>query len=77
MKTYSISAAAELLEVDRRTLHRWISKGLIPAPKMEIAGGQLRKTWTEEDISKLKEHKASGYWGKGINRKTGKKAKRK
>jgi hypothetical protein len=39
--------------------------------------GALVKSWTEEDMVKLKEHKAASYWGKGLNRRTGKKAKSK
>jgi hypothetical protein len=31
--------------------------------------------WQEADIPKIREYKSIGYWGKGINRKTGKKAK--
>src|ERR1700726_940552 len=33
MKTYSISDVADLLEVNRRTLYRWIKSKVIPAPK--------------------------------------------
>jgi hypothetical protein len=77
MKTYSISEAARIAEVDRRTLHRWIAKSQIPRPKAEIVDGQLRKSWTDEQVTKIKEYKKSAYWGKGIDRKTGKKAKKK
>jgi predicted site-specific integrase-resolvase len=77
MKTYSISEAARISRVDRRTLHRWIAKRQIPRPKAEIVDGQLRKSWTDEEVSKIKEHKKSAYWGRGIDRRTGKKAKKK
>jgi excisionase family DNA binding protein len=76
MKTYSISEAARITEVDRRTLHRWIAKGQIPKPKTEIVDGQLRKSWTNEEVTKIKEYKKSAYWGKGVDRRTGKKAKK-
>ncbi len=33
--------------------------------------------WKDSDVVKIREYKKSGYWGKGINRKTGKKAKAK
>jgi len=77
MKTYSISEAARITGVDRRTLHRWIAKTQIPKPKAEIVEGQLRKSWTAEEVTKIKEYKRLAYWGKGINRRTGKKAKKK
>jgi hypothetical protein len=37
--------------------------------------GALVKSWTEQEMQKLKGHKATSYWGKGVNRRTGKKAK--
>jgi predicted DNA-binding transcriptional regulator AlpA len=77
MKTYSISKAARITGVDRRTLHRWIAKNQIPRPKAEIVDGQLRKSWTAEEVSEIKEYKKSAYWGKGIDRRTGKKSKKK
>jgi len=77
MKAFSISEAARMTGVDRRTLHRWIAKNQIPRPKAEIVDGQLRKSWTDEEVAKIKEHKKSAYWGKGIDRRTGKSAKKK
>ena len=77
MKTYSVSEAARLLGVDRRTLQRWVQNHRIPTPTARIVAGALVKSWTEEEMLKLKEHKATSYWGKGLNRRTGKKAKAK
>jgi excisionase family DNA binding protein len=77
MKTYSVSEAARILEVDRTTLRRWVREKQIPAPTPGIVRGRLSKFWTEEEFDKIKEHKTSGYWGKGVDRKTGQKAKRK
>jgi excisionase family DNA binding protein len=76
MKSYSISDAAKLLEIDRTTLRRWIRNRKIPVPIPGIVEGRLSKCWSEDELAKIKEHKTAGYWGKGINRKTGKKAKR-
>ena len=75
MKTYSVSDAARVLEVDRTTLRRWIKKKLIPVPTPGIVNGRLSKVWPEEDMAKIKEHIRKGYWGRGIDRRTGKKAK--
>jgi DNA-binding transcriptional MerR regulator len=75
MKSYSISDAAEALKIDRTTLRRWVGKKLIPAPTPGIVGGRLCKCWTEDDLAAIREHKKSGFWGKGIDRRTGKKAK--
>jgi len=75
MRTYSISRAAKLLEVDRKTLRRWVREERIPTPKPGIVDGRLSKCWTEDDIAEIKKHKAAAYWGRGIDRKTGKKAR--
>jgi DNA-binding transcriptional MerR regulator len=74
---YSISDVSRLLEIDPTTLRRWVRKKQIPAPVPGIVNGRLSKCWTEKDVAAIKEHKKSGYWGKGIDRKTGKKAKKK
>jgi len=77
MKSYSISEVARITRVDRRTLHRWIAKKQIPNPKIEIVNGQLSKSWTVEQVSQIRRYKEAAYWGKGIDRRTGKKAKKK
>jgi len=75
MKKYSVSEAAEILEVDRRTLQRWVSRRKIPAPTAGIVNGRLVKFWTEPEMTSLKENKIAHYAGKGLDRRTGKKAK--
>jgi hypothetical protein len=37
--------------------------------------GFLSKYWTEEEMAKLREYRDATYWGKGLNRRTGKRAK--
>jgi len=75
MKKYSVSEAAEALDVDRRTLQRWVSRKTIPAPTAGIVNGRLVKFWTETEMAALREYKNEHYAGKGIDRRTGKKAK--
>jgi len=75
MKTYSVSEAARLLEVDRRTLQRWVRDKEIPAPTPGIRDGVLGKYWTEAEMALLRKYRDEFYWGKGIDRRTGKKAK--
>jgi len=75
MKTYSVSEAARVLEVDRRTLQRWVNKKKIPPPTARIVEGRLEKSWTEEQMEQLKEYRKAHYAGKGLDRRTGKKAK--
>ena len=76
MKTYTVSEAARATELDRRTLQRWVRDKHIPSPKAEIVDGRLQKSWTTTDIERIMEYKKTSYWGKGMNRKTGKQAKR-
>jgi len=75
MKKYSVSEAADALEVDRRTLQRWVSRKTIPAPTAGIVSGRLVKFWTETEMAVLREYKNEHYAGKGFDRRTGKKAK--
>jgi len=77
MKTYSVSDAAGVLEVDRTTLRRWIRKKQIPAPTAGIVDGVLGKYWTEAEMAQVTKYRDEFYWGKGIDRRTGKKAKEK
>jgi hypothetical protein len=39
--------------------------------------GQLRKSWSAAELAEIHEYKKANYWGKGIDRRTGKKAKKK
>ena len=77
MRTYSVSEVAKILKLDRTTLRRWVREKQIPSPTPGIVGGRLLKFWTQEELAKIQEHKTTGYWGKGIDRRTGKKAKKK
>jgi excisionase family DNA binding protein len=74
MKTYSIAEAARILEVDRKTLRRWIGKKVIPAPAPGIVQGRLAKVWTDRELMEVRNYMSQSYWGKGIDRRTGKKA---
>ena len=75
-KDYSISEVARIVGLNRRTLQRWILAQQIPSPKVEIVEGRLKKSWTAPEVAQIKEHKQRTYWGKGIDRRTGRKAKR-
>jgi excisionase family DNA binding protein len=75
MKTHSISDGARTLGVDRKTLYRWIRSKAIPAPKPGIFNGRLARVWTTEEFAAIKAYMNESYWGKGIDRRTGKKAK--
>jgi excisionase family DNA binding protein len=73
---HSVTEAAKILEVDRRTLQRWVNEKVIPAPTAGIVNGRLVKFWNDAEIVLLKEYKKEHYAGKGLDRKTGRKAKR-
>jgi predicted site-specific integrase-resolvase len=75
MKKYSISDVARILEVDRKTLHRWINEKLIPAPKPGVVNGRLAKVWTHEELMDVKRYMGDFYWGKGLDRRKGKRSK--
>jgi excisionase family DNA binding protein len=74
-RSYSISEAARDLGVRRTTLYEWIRKKVIPVPKLQFVSSIRLRVWTEEQMDKIREYKANKYWGKGVDRRTGKKAK--
>jgi excisionase family DNA binding protein len=76
MKKYSVSETAKVLELDRRTLQRWVNDKVIPAPTAGIVDGRLVKFWTEAEMGLLRDHKKNYYGGKGLDRRTGKRAKK-
>jgi transposase-like protein len=75
MKKYSVSEVAALLDVDRATVYRWVRKKLVPALIEEVIAGVRVTYWTETEFAKVIEYKAAHYYGKGVDRRTGKKAK--
>ena len=77
MEAYSISEAARILGVDRRTLQRWVREGRIPVPTTQVLAGVRLRFWTKKDMAKLSEYKSARYWGKGKSRTKNRKSKEK
>jgi transposase len=77
MKKYSVSEVAKLLDVDRATVYRWLRKKVVPALIEETVAGVRVTYWTEKELAKVTEYKATHYYGKGIDRRTGNRAKKK
>jgi hypothetical protein len=77
MKSHSISEAASIPAVDRKTLRRWIQPNHAPAATPGIVDGILSKFCTEKEMKPLRKYRATSDWSKGIDRRTGKKAKQK
>jgi len=75
MADHSISEAARILKVDRRTLQRWVRDRRIPPPTTQIVAGIRVRFWSDKDMEKLMEYKSAGYWGKGKTRDRSKKSK--
>jgi predicted site-specific integrase-resolvase len=76
MKKYSITEAAELVEVNRATLYRWIRKKLVPAPLVEVVAGVEITYWTEAELAQAKEYKRTKYWGQGRKKSKAKRSKK-
>jgi len=75
-RNYSISEAARELGVRRTTLYKWLQKKVIPAPAVQFVSGIRLRVWTEKQMDEIRKYKANNYWGKGVDRRTGKKAKK-
>jgi transposase-like protein len=75
-RQYTISEAAKELGITRNTLYKWIRAGSVPNPKETFVSSIRLRVWNEEQMAKVREYKKKNYWGKGIDRRTGKKAKR-
>jgi excisionase family DNA binding protein len=74
MADYSISEAARRLGVQRRTLYKWIREKHIPSPSVRVIAGTRLRYWTEKEMTKLRQHKAARFWGKGKSRKNEKRS---
>jgi predicted DNA-binding transcriptional regulator AlpA len=75
MKKYSVSEVAKLLDVNRATVYRWLRKKLVPPLIEEVVAGVRVTYWTDKELAKVSEYKATHYYGKGVDRRTGKTAK--
>jgi excisionase family DNA binding protein len=68
MAHYSIAAAARELNVQRKTLYKWIQSGYVPSPKPGAVAGSQREFWTEAEMDKVREYKKRHYWNRGKKR---------
>jgi len=50
------------------TLHRWVLKGRINAPKKQRIGGVVVRLWTDRDVERVRKYKQARY-RKGRGRK--------
>jgi len=68
MQSYSTSEAARKLGIHPITLHRWVLKGRINAPKKQRIGGVVVRLWTDRDVERVRKYKQARY-RKGRGRK--------
>jgi hypothetical protein len=77
MATYSTAQVAGILGIGTDTLHRWLKRKKIVTPELQLIGGVKVRLWSDAQLLAARKYKAEHYWGKGIDRRTGKKAKKK
>jgi len=53
-KLYTTGQAAREAGITRVTLHEWIRKGVVRAPRLQIRNGRAVRLWTASDVAKLK-----------------------
>jgi predicted DNA-binding transcriptional regulator AlpA len=75
MKKYSTAEAAKFVGINKATVYRWIQRKVVPSPLTEVIAGVEISYWTDAELGKLRDYKKQNYRGKGLNRRTGKKAK--
>lgn len=75
IERYSVSQVSELIDVNKATIYRWIQRKMVPALNEEIIAGLPITYWTDKEVAQVREYKEAHYCGKGIDRRTGKKAK--
>lgn len=54
MAKYSTREAAKKLGLSLMTIQRYIAAGKIPAPPIESLGGGKFRTWSQEDIDRVR-----------------------
>jgi len=74
-KTYSVNEVAELIDVGKATIYRWIRRKVVPQLIEEVIAGVCVTYWTDKEVAQVKAYWTAHYCGKGIDRRTGKKAK--
>jgi len=60
-KTFTTAQAAKLIGISRATLHAWISRGKVRAPKPTQFGPGTVRRWSEKDIATLRAAKRKLY----------------
>jgi excisionase family DNA binding protein len=60
--------AAKAVGIARHTLQRWIREGRVKAPKPILRDGRAVRLWSDADLKRLSQIKASTY-RKGRGRK--------
>jgi DNA-binding transcriptional MerR regulator len=59
-REYSTGQVAELADVHKRSLYRWLELGLLPEPKrVKLPGGVTSRVWSEEDLQRVKDYAAT------------------
>jgi predicted site-specific integrase-resolvase len=71
MRNYSTAEVARTVDVDKKTLLRWLWAGKIAEPKHHSNGGQDVRIWTERDLQRVRRFKEANYRkGRGRKKKT-------
>ena len=62
-KTYSTLEAAKKAGIHRATLIRWLQEGHVKSStEVPLAGGNVLRRFTDEDIEKIKLYRNAHYW---------------
>jgi DNA-binding transcriptional MerR regulator len=68
VKSYSTAQAAQVLNIGRQTLHRWMASGAVSPPRRSKVGGVTVRIWTDGDVERVRKYKQKNY-RKGRGRK--------
>lgn len=63
-KTYTTKEAAAKVGVSYQTLHNWVNRGRIPAPKLINVGQKSIYLWTKANIERARNFKGTLKMGR-------------
>ena len=70
LASYSTVQVAQMVEIDKQTLLRWLWAGKVAEPRLYEGGGVKLRVWTDRDVERIRKYKRTHYRkGRGRSKK--------